>query len=169
MITRFDQIEQSVQDFVKDGLLANSYTTELVAVRDSFPTPEERAAELERTTVACGFNFDDGGRQIELGSDLTMKVHTIEFWTFGIKPGQARNVAHVIEALVASSGYSIPLKAIEQDGQPVIDYLVVPDQRGVSVTRQIAHSPRTWDRYVWSTIVKVEDTYFPSQLLVTDA
>jgi hypothetical protein len=166
MVTREDQVEQSVQDYVKAGLIDNGYGIDKVKVRDAFPSADERATELTMTTVAIGFNFDDGGRHIELGSDLTQRLYTIEFWTFGISPVYGRNVANVIRAILESGDYLIPLKAIEQSGQPVIDQLIIPDDRGISVTRQIARDPRTWDRFVWTTILKVEDIYFPTQALV---
>lgn len=167
MITREDQVEQSVTDYVRAGLVANGYDADKVEVRDSFPSPDERGKELTKTTVAVGFNFDDGGRHIELGSDLTVRVYTIEFWTFGIDQGYGRNVANVIRAILEIGNYLIPLKDIGVEGQPVIDQLVIQDERGISVTRQLARDPRPWDRYVWTTILKVEDTYFPTQALVS--
>lgn len=168
MITREDQVEQSVQDFIKEGLTALGYTDQHVIVRDNFPSAEERTVPLETTTIAAGFNFDDGGRHIELGSDLTLRVYTIEFWTFGTTGNYGRNVAHVIRSILEMGDYLIPLKAIEQDARPVIDQLIIQDERGISVTRQVAHDPRPWDRFVWSTTVKVEDTYYPSAALVAD-
>lgn len=168
MITREDQVEQSVQDYVKAGLVTNGYDTSAVKVRDAFPTADERSRELTVTTVAVGFNFDDGGRHVELGSELLQRVYTIEFWVFGLSPAWGRNVANVVRAILEST-YTVPLKAIELSGQPVIDTLLVSDDRGVTVTRQLAREPRVWDRFVWTTMVKVEDMYFPSQSLVPDA
>lgn len=166
MITREDQVEQSVSDFVRAGLVAAGYDEAQVILRDSFPGADERAKPLEKTTVAIGFNFDDGGRHIELGSDLTLRVYTIEFWTFGVTATFGRNVANVIRAVIEQGDYLIPLLAIEQVAKPVIDQLVIQDERGVSVTRQIASDPRLWDRFVWTTTVKVEDTYMPTAALV---
>lgn len=168
MITREDQVEQSVSDFIKDGLTTLNYYPNVVDVRDSFPGVDERSKELNKTTIAVGFNFDDGGRNIELGSDLKLRVYTIEFWTFGINTAQGRNIANVIRALIEQGDYLIPLKAIELPDRPVFDQLIVQDERGVAVTRQIARDPRVWDRFVFTTTVKVEDTYYPSASLVAD-
>jgi hypothetical protein len=168
MITREDQVEQSVQDFIKDGLQSRGYTPAMVAVRDAFPSVNERATPLARTTVAIGFNFDDGGRRVEMGSELMERTYSIEFWVFGTTHTWGRNVAHVIRAIVEQSDHLIPLKAIEQAGQPEITKLEVPDNQGVSVTRQVANDPEEWDRFVWTTMVKVEDTYMPSDALVLD-
>lgn len=169
MITREQQVEQSVQDYIRDSLVTLGYDETQVVLRDSFPSADERSKPLDVTTVAIGFNFDDGGRHMELGSDLTLRVYTIEFWTFGLTATWGRNVSHVMRAIIEQGDYLIPLKAIEQAGQPEIDKLIVQDERGVSVTRQIAGDPRIWDRFVWTTTVKVEDTYMPSQSLVVDA
>lgn len=167
MITREDQVEQSVSDFVKEGVAAFNYDS-VVHLRDAFPSADERAEKLEKTTIAVGFNFDDGGRHIELGSDLTLRTYTIEFWVFGLTAIQGRNVANLIRAIVEQGNYLIPLKAIQDPGTPVFDQLVVSDERGVTVTRQLANNPRVWDRYVWTAVVRVEDTYMPSQALVVD-
>lgn len=168
MITREDQVEQSCQDHIRDGLLALGYTADLVTIRDNFPSADERTKPLDKTTIAAGFNFDDGGRHIELGSDLTLRVYTVEFWTFGLTGNQGRNIAHVIRAILEQGNYLIPLKAVEQNARPVIDQLVIQDERGIAVTRQLASDPRAWDRFVWTTTVKVEDTYYPSAMLVPD-
>jgi hypothetical protein len=168
VITREDQVEQSVQDFVKLGLIARGYTTSMVRVRDSFPGVDERSTTLDKTTVAVGFNFDDGGHRVELGSELMRRVYSIEFWTFGLTQTWGRNVAYLIRALLEQGDWLIPLKAIEQATQPVIDQLIVQDEQGVTVTRQIANDPAEWDRFVYTTMVKVEDMYMPDQSLVLD-
>ena len=162
MITREDAIEQSVSDYVRGELVARGYTVAKVQVREMFPSQDERATELELTQVAIGFNFDDGGKLVEMGSDLTRRVYTIEFWTFGATPTYGRNVANVIRAIVEDAGGLVPLKDVGTAGQPVIDQLQVLDEGGVRVTRQIASDPLPWDRNVWTTAVKIEDYYSPA-------
>src|SRR6185295_10640168 len=98
-ITREDQIEQSVYDFLESNLRAKGYTEAKVTLREAFPTVNERSQALPVTTIAIGFNFDDGGRQAELGSDLLQRVYTIEFWVFGTTPTLGRNVAHIVRAI----------------------------------------------------------------------
>lgn len=162
MVTREQQIKQSTQDHVKEGLRAAGYDDALVAMRDSFPTPEERSQPLLQTTVALGFTFDNGGQKMELGSDLTRRVHTIEFWTFGTTPMLAENVAYGIRAILEDNNALIPLLKIEDPAKPVIDQLVILDDQGVSVDRQISRDPRPWDENVYTTRVKIEDVYYPS-------
>ncbi len=161
MITREDAVTQSAQDFVQDGLVALGYTGDKVYMRDAFPTPHERASELAVTTVATGFSFDDGGKLAELGSDLLLRVYTIQFWIFGTTPEYGSNVGHVIRRLFEQD-YLLPLKDIRDPAKPVIDKLTVLQPRGITVTRQIANDPRPWDMNVWTTTVKLEDYYSPS-------
>lgn len=165
VVTREQCVEQSVQDYVRDGLATHGYGA--VVMRDAFPSPDERAKELTVTTVAVGFNFDDGGTHVELGSDLTLRMYTIEFWTFGLTPTWGRNVAHVIRAILELGDYNIPLKDLSQIAAPVMDQLIIPDDHGIVVQRQIAHDPREWDRNVWTTTLKVEDYYLPTQSLLS--
>lgn len=154
-------MEQSASDFVKSELAANGYPDSKVHVREMFPTLNERATPLEVTQLAVGFHFDDGGVPAEMGSSLTRRVYTIEFWTFGTTPTYGRNVANVIKTFIERNGWLIPLKDIGQVGAPVIDQLVVLDDRGIKVQKQIANDPRPWDLNVYTTTVRVEDVYFP--------
>jgi hypothetical protein len=161
VVTREQQVKQSTQDHVRAALDAAGYT-DIVEMRDSFPTPDERAQPLQKTTVSLGFQFDNGGTKMELGSDLTRRVHTIEFWTFGITDGQAQNVAYAIRAILEDNGGLIPLLKIEDPAKPVIDQLIVLDDAAITVDRQLSNDPRPWDRFVYSTRVKIEDVYYPS-------
>lgn len=160
MITREDKIEQSLYDFVVDGVRALNYDATLVQFREAFPTYDERATELDITTVSFSVNFDDGGELIEIGSDLTERVYTAEWWTFGTDQTIGRNVANVIRKVVEGDYGLVPLKDIGQDPAPVIDQLQVEE---VSVNRQLANDPQPWDEFVWSTTAKIMDTYYPSQ------
>jgi hypothetical protein len=154
-------IEESIQSYVKATLLAWDYDETVVQVRESFPSVDERSQELAVTQLAIGFNFDNGGRPMELGSDLTMFVHTIELWVFGTDPDTGRNVANTVRRILYSEERLVPLLDISQAGDPVIDQLIVET---AAVQRQISRDPRPWDRFVWTCTAKVEDTYYPSLL-----
>jgi hypothetical protein len=162
VVTREDMIEQSITDHIRAGLVAKGYGPTLVKLRESFPDYNERATELTVTTVAIGFNFDDGGRNAELGSDLIRRIYTIELWVFGVRADLGRNVAHVIRAIAEEDGGRIPLKDVSVAGQPVIDVLVLLDESGVKVERQIAADPQPWDSHVWTVSLRLEDYYSPS-------
>lgn len=153
-------IEQSVFDLVKQKLTEYDYLPGACDLREAFPTAEERAQELTKTTVSSGFTFDDGGIPAELGSDLCVYTHTVEFWVFGIEPGEAQGIASFIKEFFRAN-MNVPLKDVGTAGQPVIGYLEIPEARSVSTRRQISHQPFPWDRYVWSTSVKFQDWYAP--------
>jgi hypothetical protein len=161
MVTREDMVEQSVTDLVRAGIEASDLSSK-VHLRNAFPTEQERAQPLEITQLAVGFNFDDGGKLMELGSDLTERVYTITFWTFGTTATMGRTTANFVRQIVEQAGL-IPLKDIRIIGQPVIDQLTLPERQAATVTRQIAGNPRPWDLFVWTTVLKVIDQYYPSQ------
>lgn len=154
-------IEQSVQEYVKTELIAHDYDETVVQVRDAFPTLDERATEMTVSQLAVGFNFDNGGRAIELGSDLTLFTHTIELWVFGMDADTGRNIAYTVRRILYGNEFLIPLLDISQDANPVIDQLIV---NTAAVNRQIARDPRPWDMYVWTVTSKIEDSYYPSLL-----
>lgn len=161
MITREDMIEHSIRRYVTDALVARGYDGTLVQVREAFPTLDERATELSVSQLAIGFNFDDGGRPMELGSDLTMFTHTVELWVFGTSPDLGRNLGQAVRRVLYAEDRLVPLLDVSQDGEPVIDQLIVDR---AAVQRQISRDPRPWDQYVWTCTAKVEDTYYPSLL-----
>lgn len=162
MIPRETLIEQSVTDYLRDHLLAAGYDDTVVLVREAFPSVEERSSPLMTTTLAVGFSFDDGGRIAELGSDLTQRVYTTEFWTFGTSANMGQNIANTVKHVFESEGV-VPLKDYSKPGAPPFDSLVLMDEKGVLVQRQISTDPLPWDLNVFTTTVKFEDYYFASQ------
>lgn len=154
-------MEQSVFDLIKAKLAEYDYLPQVCDLREAFPTAEERASELSKTTVSSGFSFDDGGIPAELGSDLCVYTHTVEFWVFGIEPGEAQGIASFIKEVLRSN-MTIPLKDVGTEGQPVVGYLEIPEARSVSTRRQISAHQFPWDRFVWSTSAKFQDWYAPA-------
>jgi hypothetical protein len=161
MIPRETNIQQSVQDHVKEHLTTLAYIPKIIDFRDAFPSPDERATPLKKTVVAVGFNFDDGGRMVELGSDLTRRVYTTEFWVFGLTQDIGRNVANVIKEIFEAH-WVVQLRDYGTAGSPIFDQLVMLDERGVQVQRQVATDPHLWDMNVYTATVKFEDFYSPS-------
>lgn len=154
-LPRYGMVKQS-QDFA--GPAPN------VVIREAFPTPDERAQELVATTLAFGFNQDDGGQPAEMGSSLTRYVHTLTAWVFALEPRFGRKVAYAIQHVcrVNANPYglpdTIPLLDFNADPQnpPQIDTLLT---LGVQVDHQGNNSVRPWDRYVWTCNINVRDTY----------
>ena len=129
-----------------------------IHLRLAFPTPEERAEEMKITTVAFGFNIDDGGREMELGSTLTEYTHTLEVWTFATDPAIGRRVAHAIKHIARHGDDTIDLLDFGQKGNPQIDSLLVMKAQ---VQHVASNSARPWDQYLWTTSVVVMDSYYP--------
>lgn len=161
MITREDLIEQSVMNFVREGLTDFNYIPRVADIREAFPSPGERDTAMTKTQVALGFNFDDGGRLAEMGSDLTEFLHTAEVWVFGVTGAEGRNTANAVRALVLTAD-TIPLLDVRDNARPVIDQLTKPDRQAVVVSRQLAADPRPWDRFVWTATLRLYDTYSPA-------
>lgn len=161
MIIREELMEYSILQLLREKLPGFGFTLtgegKDLLIREAFPTPEERTKELKETTLAFGFNIDDGGKPAELGSNLTTYMHTIMCWTFGLEPRFARHVAHAIKHIVWG-GETLPLIDFNQEGDPVIDQLVV---HKAQVQHQVNVSPRPWDQYVWTTALNISDTYYP--------
>jgi hypothetical protein len=121
LVTREDMVEQSVTDLVRAGIEASDLSSKIHAQG----LPDRAGARTTAgpiTQVAVGFNFDDGGKLMELGSDLTERIYTITFWTFGT----TRRWAARRRTSSASSPSSGPDPAEGHRriiGQPVIDQL----------------------------------------------
>lgn len=165
MILREQLVEFSMLRAVKNGLELPEFDFKVspaegatLLVREAFPTPDERAAPLDITTLAFGFSIDDGGKPAELGSNLTTYRHTFTIWVFGTELQLARQVASSIKHILLTSAHLVPLLDFNQDESPEIDVLIMDK---VQTQHQPNSSPRPWDRYVYTTSVVVEDTYYP--------
>ena len=154
-ITREDLISQSVYDYVKAGVIARGYDAGKVEFRESFPYTLEDE-KLQRSIVAIGFSFDDGGTQGELGSSLRRREYTIELFIFGRDQGWGRNVASAVKFTIDADG-RIPVVNYGSLAQPVIDYLIV---HSVSSERQIIPDPEPYQENVWVVTAKVTDEYY---------
>lgn len=156
MVTREDMIAQSVTDHVQAALQARGYAGEYELVESFEYVPR---AELTQNVVAPGFNFDDQGHQAEMGSDLKVRLYTIEFFVFGTTALFARNLANVIKFALDADNGTIPLKDVSQDGAPEIDVLEVI---GVQAEHQVVPDPEPWQEHVWTTTARVQDVYHAS-------
>lgn len=169
LILREELVEASVLRAITLGLPDYNYTllaldgsnasTATVHVREQFPTPDERGGELKITTLAFGFNVDDGGREMEMGSNLTEYTHALTAWTFALDPSFGRRLANTLKHIMRRNGNVLPLYDFNQGGDPQIDSLVVDK---VQVKHEVNNSPRPWDQYVWTTIISVQDVYYPA-------
>src|SRR5947209_5562756 len=117
MLIREELVEASAMRAITLGLpdygyrlaSGNDPTTGDVYVREAFPTPDERGEELLVTTLAFGFNIDDGGEPAELGSTLTRYVHTLVCWVFATEPRFGRRLAHTVKNIARRNLDTLPL------------------------------------------------------------
>jgi hypothetical protein len=162
-ILREENVEYSVLQWIREGLPDYGFVIAPagganVVLREAFPTPEERSEPLTMTTIAFGFNMDDGGREVELGSNLTQYRHTLEVWVFAMEPRFGRRVADAIKHIVRKQDDNIPLLDFNQEDNPVIDALRVLKAQAA---HQANSSPRPWDQFVYTCSIAVEDTFYP--------
>lgn len=158
MVTREQLIEQSVQEYAKDQLFDVQNQPEAqIEILDAFPNDKFEGV-LEKNYLAAGFNFDDQGTQAELGSDLTRRVYTIEWFVFGKTSTWGKNLSHGLKFALEDDKV-IPLLDVTQDGNPQIDALEV---LGVTCEHVPIPEPQPWEENVWRVAIQVQDEYFPS-------
>jgi hypothetical protein len=157
MISREQIVEQSIEKFLRAVLTSRGYAEAEVALIDSFPATR---GKLDKTYVAAGFNFDTGGDQAEMGSDLTRRQYTIEFFVFGTTGTWAKNVASVVKfGLESDPNGVLPLYDIEGGTDAIVDYLLVD---GATTEHQPIPEPEPWQEHVWTVHLKVTDEYYAS-------
>lgn len=155
-INRETLIVQSTQDYVREQLFdVKSYPEDQIVLLDSFPH-NRFDGPLDKNYIAFGFNFDDEGRQAELGSDLKTRTYTLEFFTFGLNSIWGSNLANAIKFAADTDGV-IPLLDYGQIAKPEIDRLIVT---GTRAEQQVIPEPAPYEENVWVTWVNVEDCYF---------
>lgn len=160
MITRQEIVTQSVTDYVRAQLVARGYPTNQWVLKESFDftSPPDDLLKDRKQVIACGFDFDSGGEEAEMGSDLKNRVYNLEFVIFGTSATYARNLSSVIK-FACDQDTGIPLLDISDPLKPQIDVLTVISARS---NRQEIPDPEPWLEYVWLTNVQVEDVYFAS-------
>jgi len=154
-ITREDYVTQSVDVYLRRLLAEKGYSDDVLTILDSFPHDRFKEEPLDKTYVAVGFNFDDGARSAEMGSNLKRRLYTIEFFVFGKNDHWGKNVANAVK-FVLDSDQIIPLLDITDPLKPVIDALVVVS---VPVNKQPVNNPQPWQENIWTVQLRIEDTY----------
>lgn len=165
MISREDLIAQSIQDYVKDELYGATfnYSTDRVEVIDGYDeylfSERYGTSVLTKTLAAMAIQFDNGGRQMELGGSLRQFLHTVDFLVFGHTANFGRNIAHIIRAILANDSETIPLLDynVATSPRPEIDRLIV---ESVAVERQQIYDPRPWQQNAWRTRLRVTDEVY---------
>lgn len=158
MISRQDKIVQSTQNYIRDQLFTvREYPSDKIELLDAFPHGKFEGA-LDKNYIATGFNFDDGGRDAELGGTMKHRLYTIEFYVFGMTSLWGTNLSSALREALENDG-GIPLKDIG-GGDPdlVIDQLLIMEH-GLRAMKVAVREPRPWEEHTWVVQLVVEDYY----------
>lgn len=157
-LTRESYVTRSVEKYLHDRLTSHGYTSDVIELLDSFPH-EGIESPLKKTFIAAGFNFDDDGKQAELGSNLKRRVYTIEFFVFGQTAVWASNVANAVKFSLENDQI-VPIYDVADPAMPQIDAMPVI---GVMAHHQPIPAPKPWQEHVWTVLLKIEDCYMASE------
>jgi hypothetical protein len=127
---------------------------------------QEHPNGLEATTyVATAFQFDDGGRPLEMGSSLTEYLHTLDFLVLGHTAVWGRNVAQIIKSVLRTERGALPLRDynVATDPRPILDWMEVDE---VSAQREFSFDPRPWNTHAWTTRLRIYDCTYASDYAV---
>jgi hypothetical protein len=164
MISREDVIDRSLMNFIRDQLTGLGYFEvppgadgPRVQILDSYPSDDRMTKPLDRNYIAVGYSQDDGGRPAEMGTQLTRRLHTFDFHTFGISRIWGRNLAQIIKAAIEVQE-TIPLVVTQGDNQSYVTVEYAMSQEAP------VQSPRPWQINLWLTRIRVEDYYNPTSI-----
>lgn len=158
MVTREVKVETSVQVYAKVALEAAGWTEDRLDFMEEFPFEEFNGDLLRKSYVAFGFNFDDGGQQAELGSNLRRRIYTLEFFVFGQDELNAKSVANELKFAIDVEE-RIPLLDIGEPDTPLLDWMLVKSCHAQKVS---VVDPKPHERHVYLTTAAVEDEYYPA-------
>jgi hypothetical protein len=153
MITREDLVVQSVTDYAKAQVRAWGYDEDVWTWEERFDAA--KMAKFDKTIIAAGFDFTDGGRQAECGSDLKERVYHIEFAVFGKTLTLGRNISSALRDAVEQDAV-IPLLDYQDPAKPQIDAL---ELLAVSSNRATPPDPEPWEEFLWLVAAQVQDVY----------
>jgi hypothetical protein len=158
-ITREDKVQASLMAYLHVKLFDElGYPADRVKLVEAFEHSQfEGDKELDANYISLGFNFDDGGTPMELGSPLLQRVYTMELWVMALTPQIGLNLANAARD-EAQSDQIIPLLDIAQPGAPVIDQLMVGDCRA---QRQPVQDPQPWQENLWIVSIQLVDEFYP--------
>lgn len=157
-VNRETKVETSVQTYAEAKLRSDGWSEDRLTFLEEFPHYGFFEGELTTNYCAFGFNFDDGGRPAELGSNLRLRIYTLEFFLFGADELNAKSAANDLKFAV-DVDESIPLLDVGEAGMPEVDRLLV---KAASAQKVLIPDPKPYERHVWLTTVRVEDEYFPA-------
>lgn len=153
-------VEESANILIRQALAARGYVQDTGDVtgwsfRESFPYG---VTKLDTNLVTAGFEFDDGGKQFETGSNMKERKYTLEFFVFGTTLTWAKNLANALRYSIEVD-QAIPLYDITQ--APPVQSGEWMELDSVHARRQIIPDPEPWQENVYYVCATVTDWYTP--------
>lgn len=159
-ITREQKIEQSAQDYARLKLITErGYPDDRIEFADRFDPERLNREGLTKNVIAAGFNFDDGGRSTEMGSNMVSRLYTIEFYVVGVTYVWGSNLSGALQEALDEEG-RIPIFDLDDPAKPIMDYLLVDDVAGVQRSREPVANPTAWQENLWSVRLRAVDEYY---------
>ncbi len=159
-ITRETIVEQSVAILITQALAARGYTQDTGdetgwSFIESWPYG---LVKLDTNLIAVGFNFDDGGKQFEIGSNMKERRYTMEFFVFGMSLEWAKALANALKFSIEVDQV-IPLYDVTQ-APPVLsgEWMELDT---VHSRREPVPDPEPWQEFVFCITATVTDWYTP--------
>lgn len=153
-VSREQMVEESVNLYIKAALVGRGFGSNYQMI-ESYPYG---VTKLDNNLIACGFEFDDGGKAFELGSNMKERKYTTEFFVFGMTLTWAKSLANAIKFGIEQD-LVLPLVDPTQAGNPQIDILYVDL---VHSRRQVIADPEPWQEFTYMVNCVLCDYYTPS-------
>jgi hypothetical protein len=157
-VSREDCVEQSIENLIRTSLIARGFPADAFVIVDAYAA-ENFQGPLTTSHVAVGLEFDDGGDEGELGSDLRVRTYVVQVMVYGAEGKQGQQLAHGIRDGFDEAG-AVPLVDLRVPGTPVVDQLAVD---AIRVEREDRDAPKPFERFMWSVTVPVTDEFYPSR------
>lgn len=123
MLSRVDQVTQSLQDYFRSFLDSNGYSG-LYVFTDSFPG--DRRAPLDKTIVVLAHDSSNPVRDGEVGGPLAIESVTYHFDVLGSTARFGDNIASILKEKL-ECGERIPLYDYSSSSPVVSDYIAYVD------------------------------------------
>lgn len=162
-VTREQMVAWSVFDYIKAALHARGFPDDQIEYLQSFQSNLfGREEGIDKVYVAAGFHADDGGKSIEMGSNLRRKCYSMEYWILGPTTVQAQSIKNAIQEAVEAVEVIPLLDYAQQPDPPVIDQLWM-DEEPAKSERVAVPDPAPWQENLYLVTVRVMDDYYPDR------
>lgn len=159
-VTRETLVQESVKILCVQALAARGYVQDTGDVTgwsmvEAFPYGLQK---LDTNLIAAGFDFDDGGKQFECGSNLKERKYTLEFYVFGTTLTWAQALANALKFSIEVD-QAIPLYDVTQSPPVATSEWLELDV--VHSSRHVFPNPEPWQENAYYVMCSLTDWYTP--------